>query len=73
MKKQSNKLYLIIILLLIIVIFLITPNSNKREKIKTYNNIFCLDETKQDNFVFIGDSLTKNFLIQGMIYLLEIS
>lgn len=61
MKKQSNKLYLIIILLLIIVIFLITPNSNKREKIKTYNNIFCLDETKQDNFVFIGDSLTKNF------------
>ena len=63
--KTNNKLYLITILILLLIIFLlITPDNNKnnnKEEIKTYNNIFELNEQKNDNYVFIGDSLTKEF------------
>ena len=63
--KTNNKIYLItIILLLFIILFLIARENNKnnsKEEIKSYNNIFALNVEKNDNYVFIGDSLTKEF------------
>ena len=60
---NNNKFYLItifILLIIIILLLIINKNDNKKEQ-TTYNNIFDLEETKKDNYVFIGDSLTQKF------------